>query len=149
MSTYSQDDVPAAEADDLGDTQARLNGERKEGSISRAQPTRGVRCCEQGVDLYLVQKVDRSFLVSFAGHGQDALALMSTGGLAQGDVAEEGVKSCQAGVSRASAVAPFSLQVVEKLCEKGSIQILNVKVGGILAKPLLRKGQEEAKRIAV
>jgi hypothetical protein len=99
-----------------------LNGKGKKGSITTSNPGGSIRRSEQGFDLGLVQEIYWPFLMPFAGHRQYSLTLVSVGGIAQGDEAEERVNRCQTSVSRTGAISPFCLKVMKELTDEGGVQ---------------------------
>src|SRR5437879_3476014 len=81
MSASSQDDILAAQANQLGDPEPRLDGKQKHRSIPAPNPDGTIRCCQQSVDLFPVEECDGPTFVAFGGHRQDSLAEQRMGRL--------------------------------------------------------------------
>ena len=68
VSSASEDDVSAAEADQLRDPETSLERQREQSPVSTTWPGRGVWRREECIDLGLVEKLDLFTLVSFTWH---------------------------------------------------------------------------------
>jgi hypothetical protein len=56
-----------------------LDRDQKEGSIATSYPRGKIWGCKQRVDLFPVEKIDRSLFVAFVGHRQYPLAIKRMG----------------------------------------------------------------------
>ena len=119
MGAVAEGDVLALEADEFGDAQAGLDGDEEERAVASAEPGGWVGAGEQGFGFVLGEVLDVVVVVAFAGDREDALAVEEVPGVAEGDVAVEGVDRCQAGVAAAGAVAALVFEVVEEVAEEG------------------------------
>ena len=104
MRAGSQDDVLAIQAYQLGDPEARLNGEQKQGPVAAPDPGGKIGRRQQGVDLFPIEKFDGPPFVAFGGHRQDSLAEQRMGGFLESHVLKEGMNRGQADISSASTV---------------------------------------------
>jgi hypothetical protein len=71
----------AFQSNQLGNPQAGLHGNQDQRSIATADPGGTIRNCEQCIDLFSVEKLDRFSDVAFIGHRQDPLAMQGIRGL--------------------------------------------------------------------
>ncbi len=145
----SEDHILVAEADQLGDSQTRLDCHQEKRAISSSRPCRCVGRGEQRVDLWPIKELDGSALVAFARHRQNALAEECMGGLAQGHVAEEGTDCGQASVSCACGVAPLGLEVVEELADEARVEVFDPELRRGLSELFGREAQQQTEGIAV
>jgi hypothetical protein len=73
MRTRSQDNVLASQAYQLGDPEARLHGEQKQGPVAAPYPGGKIGRPQKGVDLFPIQKFDGPSFVAFGRHREDSL----------------------------------------------------------------------------
>ena len=105
----------ASEGGDFAVAQARLNGEKKERSVSPADPRSRIGSGGEGVGLFLRKKLNRTPLIPFGGDREDPLAVECECRFVEGRVAEEGMQGRKAIVSALWRVAPFALEIVKEL----------------------------------
>ena len=74
VGTGSQYDVLPAKSNQFRNPQASLDGHDEKGSISAADPSRKVRCCDQSIDFFALEKLDKPTLIALVWYGEDALA---------------------------------------------------------------------------
>jgi hypothetical protein len=75
------------------------------------------------VDLFRRKIFDRLPLVPLAWNGKHAAAQLSATWLMERNVPEKGMDGCQACVPRPGTVRALVLDVIQKLANKGSVQI--------------------------
>jgi hypothetical protein len=88
-------------------------------------------------------------VVSFGGDGQNPLSQSPKTGLLKRDIPEKRVDSSQTNVAAGSGVVPVFLQVVQKQTDERRIQILRREQRRRLAETILRKSQQQSKRVSV
>src|SRR5216684_9355709 len=130
-------DVAVAQAGQLGDPQAGVDGHVQQGVVAPAGPGGPVRGGQQGVCLGLAEVAQLVALCSLGGDGQDPGDEPGVFGVTQRRVAEEGADGGQARVPGAHAVAPFLLQVVQEAGDEGRVEVGQVQLAGLLAGAVL------------
>jgi hypothetical protein len=85
----SEGDIATAQPDQLGHSKPGLDGHRKQGVVSAADPTRTVRAGEEGVDLWLGEKRDEGPVGALWWDGEHAGDEVSVLGVAEGCEAEQ------------------------------------------------------------
>jgi hypothetical protein len=126
-----------------------LDRQDQECAIPSADPRRRVGRRHQGINLFATQEGDRSSLVALGGDRQNATTAIDVGRFADRHISTESVDSGESDIARARAVSPSLLAMVQKLADKRCVEIFQSQARRIFAEPLLRKSQEQAKRIAV
>jgi hypothetical protein len=144
-----QHNVLAVQPTQLGNPQTGLDCDQDKRSIATPYPGGTVRNCEQCIDLFSVEKVDRPSNVTFIGHRQDPLAMQGMRWFFQSHIPEERVDGSQPNVSRASAVLASAFQVIEEKTNEGSIEVFDAKLGWTFVEPFLGELQKHAKGIAI
>jgi hypothetical protein len=124
VGTGSQYDVLPAKSNQFRNPQASLDGHDEKGSISAADPSRKVRCCDQSIDFFALEKLDKPTLIALVWYGEDALAEQRMGGFFQGNVSKEGMDCRQPYISSASGIPTISFEMIEELTDEGRIEIL-------------------------
>jgi len=128
VSAGSSRHILSLQCDQLGDTEARLDRDQEEHPIAAAGPCRLGRSVDQGLDLTTTQEGDGASLVPLVRHRENALAVKRVGGLADGDVAEEGPDGCQTHVSGARAVAAGALEMVEETADETGVEVFDAEL---------------------
>lgn len=139
----------ALECDQLGNSQASLNGDEKEGAIAAPEPGDGAGRAEQGFDLLGVEKFDNSAFEAFARDGKHALAVERVCRFRESDIAEEGVKRSEARVATAGGIFAFALKVVEEVAEESSVEVGNGQSRRGASQASRGETQKQAKRVSV
>lgn len=149
VSPCTEDDVLAAEADQLGDTQAGVHRKHEKGMVATSAPSVAVGRVEESFDFRTGQEIHGRAIVTFGGNGQDSLDKGAMAWLLKGNVPEERVNRGETDVAGASAVPAFLLQVVEESANKGCIYIMQREIGGRLLQPLPGELKEQPKSVTV
>jgi hypothetical protein len=149
MGAGSQDDILAAQANQLGNPEPRLNREQEHRPIAAPNPTGGIRDRQQSVHLFPIEEFDGPTFVTFGGHREYSLAEQRMGGLLESHILKEGVNRGQADVSSASAILPASFKIVEEISNKQYVQIIDREVRWRFAQPFFCKPQQQAEGIAI
>jgi hypothetical protein len=149
MRTGSQHDVLAAQASQLGDPEARLNGEQKQCPVAAPDPGGMVDRRQKGVDLFPIEKFDGPPLVAFGGHRQDALAEQRMGRLLESHVLKEGMNCGQTDITSASTVLSVFLEMIKEIADERHVQILDDELRGRFAEPFFCKMEEQPEGIAI
>jgi hypothetical protein len=87
--------------------------------------------------------------VALGGDRQNATTAIDVGRFADRHIPKEGVDGGEPDIACARAVSPSLLAMVQKLADKRCVEIFQSQARRIFTEPLLRKSQEQAKRIAV
>jgi len=145
----AQDDVPAAEAGELGDPQPGLDREEQQRVVPPAEEARPVRGDEDRLDLVVGEEGDDRALEALRWDGQDPPDQRGVLGMAARREPEQRVDRRQARVAGAHAVAPVALEVIEEPPDRRSAEILEPEIGRGLAGLLLDEAEQEADRVAV
>ena len=145
----SQDDILAAQANQFGNPEPRLEEEQNHSPIAAPNPTGAIGDRQQSIHLLRVDKFDGPTFVAFAGHRQNSLAEQRMRRLLQGNVLKEGVKCGQADVPGAGAILTAALQIIEEITNKRGVQIVKREARGRFAQPLFCELKEQAERIAI
>ena len=125
MRTRSQDNVLASQAYQLGNPEARLHGEQKQGPVAAPYPSGKVGSRQKGVDLFPIQKFDRPPFVAFGRHREDSLTKQRMGRFLESHVLKEGMNRRQADIAGASAILSTVLEMIEKITNEGHVQVLD------------------------
>ena len=149
MRTRSQDNVLASQAYQLGDPEARLHGEQKQGPVAAPYPSGKVGSPQNGVDLFSVQKFDRPPFVAFGRHREDSLTMQRMGRFLESHVLKEGMNRRQADIAGASAILSAVLEMIEKITNEGHVQILDREIRGCFTEPFFCKMEEQTEGIAI
>ena len=149
MRAGPQHDVTASQVNELGDPQSGLDGEQHERAIPSADPCVDVGRRQQRVDFGACQIGDRTSLVPLDRNRQNPAAAIEMRRLADGHVLTEGVDRGEADIARPRRVATVLLDMIEKRADKRGIEIVEREARGRLREPLLRKPQQQPKRIAI
>lgn len=104
MGAGPQHDVSAAQVNDLGHAQAGLDREEQQCTIASADPGRGIRRSEHGVDFGAGEIRNRPPLMPLDRDGQNLTTAIEMGRLADRHVATEGVDGREADIARARRV---------------------------------------------
>jgi hypothetical protein len=75
-----QHHILAVQPNQLGNPQTGLDPNQKKGSITTPQPGGRIRNCQQRIDLFPVEKLDRPPFVAFIRNRQDSLAMQQESG---------------------------------------------------------------------
>ena len=111
----SQHDVLAVQASQLGDPEARLNGEQKQCPVAAPDPGGMVDRRQEGVDLFPIEKFDGPPLVAFGGHRQDSLAQQRMRRLLESHVLKEGVNCSETDITSASTILSVFLEMIKEI----------------------------------
>jgi hypothetical protein len=149
MRTRSQDNVLASQVYQLGDPEARLHGEQKQGPVAAPYPSGKVGSRQKGVDLFPIQKFDRPPFVAFGRHREDSLTKQRMGRFLESHVLKEGMNRRQADIAGASAILSTVLEMIEKITNEGHVQVLDREIRGCFTEPLFCKMKEQAEGIAI
>jgi hypothetical protein len=149
MRTSPQDNVLASQSYQLGDPEARLHGEQKQGPVAAPYPSGKVRSPQKGVDLFPIQKFDGPPFVAFAGHREDSLTMQRMGRFLESHVPKEGMNRRQADISGASAIFSAVLEMIEEITNEGHVQVLDREIRGCFTEPFFCKMEEQTERIAI
>ena len=141
--------VRASQMNQLGDSEAGLDRQHEKQAIPSADPRRHVRGRHHGVDLWATQEGDRSPLVALGRNRENTATAVDMGRLADRHIPKERVNGSEPDIARAGAVPAGLLDMVQKLADKRCVEIFKGQARRIFAEPLVRKPQQEAKRIAV
>ena len=82
------DDSVTVEADQLGESQARLNGEQQQGKVATPNPCRSIRCCKERFYLRSGQELNEFLVVPLTGYREYALDMGAVCWLLEGGEAE-------------------------------------------------------------
>jgi len=149
MRTRSQDNVLASQAYQLGNPEACLHGEQKQGPVAAPYPSGKVGSRQNGVDLLPIQKLDRPPFVAFDRHREDSLTMQRMGRFLESHVLKEGMNRRQADITGASAILPTVLEMIEKITNEGHVQVLDREIRGCFTEPFFCKMEEQAEGIAI
>jgi hypothetical protein len=149
MSPAAQDDISAAQAEDLGDAKAGLDRHQEQGSIAPACPGSAIGSFKESINLVTMQEFDGPTLVSFVGDGENALAQQRIGGLIQRHVSKEGSDSGKPGVSGPCGAAAAFFKVLEKFRDEGRVQLFQFQLRGRFAQTVDRKTQEQSEGVTI
>jgi hypothetical protein len=149
MGPRPQHDILAIQPNQLGNPQTGLDRHQHKGSITTPYPGGSIRDCEQGIDLFAVEKLDRPSYMALIRHRQDPLAMQGMRGLLQSHVPEKRVDGSQPNIPRASAVFASAFQVIEEETHEGSIAVFDAELGGAFVEPFLGELQQEAETVPI
>jgi len=138
----SQHDVLAVQASQLGDPEARLNGEQKQCPVAAPDPGGMVDRRQEGVNLFAIEKFDGPPLVAFGGHRQDSLAQQRMRRFLESHVLKEGMNCGQTDITSASTVLSLFLEMIKKIADKRHVQILDHELRGCFTEPFFCKTEE-------
>ena len=133
VSARAENDIAAAEIDQLGHPESGLHKQLQKGSVPSSVPGRHVGGGEKSLDLLAVEVIDHALLVALRGQGENPPTVMQEFRFVDGDVFEERSDGRQPVVAGAGAVAPRCLQEVEEPADKEGIDIGDQKVGRLTA----------------
>src|SRR6266498_3463323 len=149
MSADAERHVLASERRQLGDAQARLDGNQEERAISPSDPGGVVRAVQNCLDFLVVKERHDAALESFARDSEDALAEERMRRIREGDVSEEGMERRESCVAAASGIAAVLLEMVEELAEEGGVEIGDREAGGGATETLGREAQKQTESVAI
>src|SRR5439155_8056523 len=118
-------------------------------SVSPSNPSGGIRCNQTSLHLHLGEKLDGCPHVALGRNRKYPLAIERVGWLAEGHVAEEGMKGCQSRVPGANGIAALVFEVVEERSQKSLVEFLHTEIRGVPAELLRCEAQEQAEGISV
>ncbi len=142
-------DVGAAQADQLGHAQSRLDREQQQGVIAPPGPGRAVRGAEEGLDLGLGQERDEVAGEALGWNGQHSADRLRVLGMAQGGVPEQRTDGRQAGIPGPDAVAPIALEVVEEGADERRVDLADIERRWSCPGAVGGERQEQAERVAI
>src|SRR5579863_6482266 len=149
MRALAQNDVLAAETDQLRCPETGLQSDQEDSVVPPAGPRRAIRCREQCCDLVAVEEGHAAFDVPLVGHRKDLLAVQQVGWLADGNKAEEGPDRRQPRIPAARAVAASGLDMEQEVADELGIEILDPKSRWRVTCPLVSEAEQQAERVAV
>jgi hypothetical protein len=123
MGAGAQADGVPVEAGRFGQAQARLGGKQKQGVIAASEPRRPIGRGEDRLDLWPLQEVHLSLVVSFARYCEHALDHRAMCRLLKRHEPKEGADGGQAQVARSDGGAALRFEISQELPDKGGIQI--------------------------
>jgi hypothetical protein len=139
----------ATETDQLRSAQTRLDCYEQECPIAAPGPGALVRSCQQSFHLGSREEINRFAVMSLAGDGQNPLSQSPKSGLLKRDIPEKRVDSSQTNVAASRGVVSVFFQVVQKQADERRIQILGREQCRRLTEAILRKSQQQSKRVSV
>jgi hypothetical protein len=77
MGSGPEHNILAVQPGQLRNPQTSLDCDQEQSSIPAPDPSRKIRNSEQGLDLFLVEKLDWPPFITFVGYRQDPLAMQS------------------------------------------------------------------------
>src|SRR5690349_4726504 len=149
MGTVTEMDGVPVEADQLGETQARLGREQQQRVIAASEPCRSIRSGKYRLDLGSGQEMHLALVVSLARYREHALNMSAVGRLLKRGEPEEGADRGQAQVTGPDAGAALLLEILQKRTDERRIQIVESQGRRRLAEPLLSKREQEPERVPV
>jgi hypothetical protein len=108
----------------LADPEACLNGDQQERPITSTDPRGRVWGTQQRVDLFPLQKRNGAPLVTLGWDRENAPAAVGVGRLADRHVPKEGMDGGETDIASAGTIPARPLDVVQKLSDEPSIQIV-------------------------
>jgi hypothetical protein len=141
--------VGVAQAGQLGDPQAGIEGHVQQGVVAAAGPGVPVRGGQQGVCLGSAEVAQLVALGFLGRDGQDPGDEPGVLGVTQRRVAEEGADGGQPRVAGAHAVAPVLLQVIQEAGHERRVEVGQVQLAGLLAGAVLRVAQDQPPGVPV
>jgi len=149
MGAGAKHHVLAAQPNQLGHPESRLNGKEQERAVSAANPRGGIRSGKKRLDFLRCEELDWPTLEPLVGNGEHPLAEQRVCRLGQRDVLEEAVKGRQARVAGAGAVPALFFEVVEELGHERRVDVFDVEARGRLVQTRGREPQQEPEGVAV
>ena len=149
MGAGAERHVLSTESGQLGNPQARLDGDEEQRAVAPSDPGGGVGAVEEGLDLLLDEELHDPALKALARDGEHALTVQSVGRVGERDVAEERVECREARVSAAGAIAALAFKVVEELAQERGVEIRKHEARRGAAEGRCGKAQEKAEGISI
>lgn len=107
------DDVAAAQSDELADPQAGLHRQDQQGVIATANPGRAIRCCQQRLELWPGEEGDDLAIDTLLGDCEDPLDKGAVF-VGEGGEVEERVHGGEPGVAGAGTVVADGFEVLKE-----------------------------------
>ncbi len=136
MRSGAERHVGPAQRCDLAIAKACLDRQEQQRPVSPSDPSGGIRCSQKGLHLYLGKEVHGCPHVALGRNRKYPLAIEGVRWLAEGHIAEEGVKGCQSRVPGANGAAALVFEVVEERSQESLVEFLHTEIRGVPAEPL-------------
>lgn len=149
MSAGPQGKVPALEPGHLREAEAGLRSSEDKGVIAPAGPAAPIGRGEQGINFGTREKADHGACEAFARDRQDALDLRGVLGHLKGGITKEGVDGRQTQVTSSHADLIVLFQVIQKLPDQWSGDLLESQLRGRFVLALLDELEQSTERIAI
>ena len=149
MRSDAEDQIFAFESSHLRETKAGLGRCQDKGVVTPPEPCTLVWSGEQSIHLCARQKLHQGTREALTGDGENPLDLRGMGWNLERGIAKQRVDGRQAQVASSDADAVVLLNVVQKLPDQRSSDVLETQLRGVFVQALLDESQQLMEGVAI